>query len=619
MTLRTPPAIQEPSKAQRWRGRPVLGWITRTVVFLGPVLVGIVTSAVLVRVLDQPSSGPALVAWWMGVLIVSTGVLYGADRLFRRLLPLVTLFRLTVLFPDRAPSRFGVARRGESVEVLQDRLEGGWKHRGHRDSTAAEQILALVAALDDHDKRTRGHSERTAQYADMLAQEMKLSPASRDRLRWAALLHDVGKLFIPAETLNNKGTPDEEAWIAILRHPQDGALLAEPLMDWLGDWGRAIAEHHERLDGSGYPLGLSGSEISLSARIVAVADAYETMTAGRPYRKPLSSMAARKEIADHSGTRYDPRVCRALMSISLGRSRRAFGIFGLGQLPLALGFDRIGQAATAVVQTAGSATVAAAGALALVAAGIFPGQSAATDGAPSRSGPGQVLAIARPVAEPDASPVTRPDATPKPRGEATPKPRAEATPVPAVLPKALAQPIAQVPVVTFAPCDAAYRIKASKDAWIVNDKHAPNHGGDTTLVVRSKFSSGLKAKATRTLIAFDLPTVGAGCEITDATLRLYALDADTSRTIEVRPVSSAWDERDVLWSDQPAFTGPAAGSRPGLGWRTWDVAPIFESASVEHGFVVKDTAEGTDGLPQSYASSESAQHAPELVIEVGEG
>jgi hypothetical protein len=215
--------------------------------------------------------------------------------------------------------------------------------------------------------------------------------------------------------------------------------------------------------------------------------------------------------------------------------------------------------------------------------------------------------------------VATPDATPKPRADATPKPPSDATPVPAVLPKAIAQPITQVPVATFATCDAVYRIKASKDAWIVNDKHAPNHGDGTTLVVRSKFSSGSKAKATRTLIAFDLPTVGAGCDVTDAALRLYALDADTSRTVEVRPVLSAWDERDVLWSNQPGFTGPAAGSRSGLGWRTWDVAPIFESASVEHGFLVKDTAEGTDGLPQSYASSESAQHAPELVIEVGEG
>ena len=610
MTLRTAPSLREPSPTQRWRGRPVLGWITRAVVFLGPVLIGILTSALLVRILVRPSGGPMLVAWWIGIFTVSTAVLYGADRLFRRLLPLVTLFRLTVLFPDRAPSRFDVARRGESVDVLKDRIDDTHKHREHRDSRAAEQILALVAALDDHDGRTRGHSERTAQYADMLAQEMKLSPASRDRLRWAALLHDVGKLFIPADTLNNKGRPDAEAWTAILRHPIDGALLAEPLMDWLGDWGRAIVEHHERIDGSGYPYGLRGSEISLSARIVAVADAYETMTAGRPYRKPLSSAAARKEIADHSGVLYDPKVCRALMSISLGRSRRAFGIFGLGQLPFALGFDRVGHAATAVAQTAGSATVAAAGALALVAAGMFPGQSAVTsDVDPDPEPPQQVLSIARPAAPPTALP----------RATRGPRSVAKATtvaPAPAVLPKAVGRPLEDVAVEKVVPCRATHRITASKDAWIANDKHEPNHGDDTTLVVRSKVSSGLKVKAARTLIAFELPTVEDGCTITGATLRMYAIDADASRTVEVRPVVSEWNEGRVLWSDQPVFTGPAVRSKPGLGWSTWDVAPIFESTSAEHGFLVKDAAEGSDGLPQAYASSESAL-APELMIEVG--
>src|SRR5207237_8967252 len=102
--------------------------------------------------------------------------------------------------------------------------------------------------------------------------------AERARLGWAALLHDCGKVMVDANVLNKASSLADAEWAAIRRHPDEGARIAEPLHDWLGEWSLAIAQHHERWSGSGYPRGLAGDEISLAARIVAVADSFDAMT-----------------------------------------------------------------------------------------------------------------------------------------------------------------------------------------------------------------------------------------------------------------------------------------------------------------------------------------------------
>lgn len=358
----------------RWRGRPVASSLLRAAIFLFPVEAALLTSYFLARVMPAPTGLFVSVSWWVGLFGGSALVLVGADRLARRALPLAALLKMTMVFPERAPRRLAMARRRGRASELEAVLEEA--KRSGKDSgdlaQAAEKILALAQMLDHHDKRTRGHSERVRVYADLIAEEMGISHRGRDKLRWAALLHDVGKVSVDIQVLNKPRMPDENEWEHIRRHTTEGARLVEPLMPWLGDWGRAINEHHERWDGSGYPNGLKGEEISLSARIVAVADTYETITSARPYKKPLSPSVAREEVAKGAGTDFDPRVCRALMSLSISHLRKTAGVLAwLLQLPFPGVFERVVNALTVVAHGAGSAAAAVGATAALVVGGVL--------------------------------------------------------------------------------------------------------------------------------------------------------------------------------------------------------------------------------------------------------
>ncbi len=207
---------------------------------------------------------------------------------------------------------------------------------------ASEAALVLVAALGAHDRRTRGHSERVRTLADLLAKEAGLSDEERDKLRWGALLHDIGKLAVPGAILNKPDRPNEEEWATLQRHPEEGEHLVEPLVTWLGPWAGAVGHHHEKWDGSGYPHGLAGEDISLGGRILAIADAYEVMTATRAYKVPMSAAAAREELVASSGTHFDPALVRAFMGISLGALWWTTGVAALlAQIPL---LGRVGAA-----------------------------------------------------------------------------------------------------------------------------------------------------------------------------------------------------------------------------------------------------------------------------------
>ena len=214
---------------------------------------------------------------------------------------------------------------------------------------AAEKILALAGALNAHDRLTRGHGERVRAYTDLIADELDLSPSDRDRLRWSALLHDIGKLAVHPHVLNKPDKLSDEEWEVIKRHPLEGAKLTAPLAAWLGEWASTIAEHHEKFDGSGYPYGLAGHDISLGGRIVAVADCYDTMTAIRTHKRPMSPAAARAELAACAGKHFDPKVVRAFLDVSIGRLRPVAGpLSWLGSLPFVRNVPRLGQAVSAL-------------------------------------------------------------------------------------------------------------------------------------------------------------------------------------------------------------------------------------------------------------------------------
>jgi hypothetical protein len=319
-----------------WPGRPALARLVRAAVFLGPLLASLLVTAALSRLFPAPPGTGARIAWWSALLLLATGTVWATDRALRRLVPLAALLEMSVLFPGRAPSRFSVARRTGSTRQLEELVE---RARESDETTepvlAASRILALVGALRSHDRATRGHSERVRVLTDLVAEEMGLSQPERDRLRWAALLHDIGKLDVPAKILNKAGKPTEREWERLRRHPAAGAALAAPLLDWLGLSAPVIVQHHERWDGLGYPAGLAGEQICVGARIVAVADAFEVMTAARSYKKAMTRAAALREMAKMSGTQFDPAAVRALLSISAPRLRWAVGPWAwLAQLPI---------------------------------------------------------------------------------------------------------------------------------------------------------------------------------------------------------------------------------------------------------------------------------------------
>ncbi len=452
-----------------------------------PAVVGIAAGAVLTRVLPRPSGFGAAALSFATVSLVMLVTIVALERAGRRLLPLAALLNLSLLFPDNAPKRFAVARRVGKPRDLQRQLQEA-HDRGVTGGEVAhmQMVLELVAALSVHDRQTRGHSERVRVFSDLIADEMKLAPADQARLRWASLLHDIGKLVVPSEILSKPAKLTSAEMDNVRRHPDEGARIIGPLAAWLGEWAGAVPHHHERFDGRGYPRGLAGDEISLAGRIVAVADSYEVMTAVRPYRKPIGVTAARQELVKCSGAQFDPVVVRAFLNISVGRLWRVVGIGSwIAQLPVIGWVDRLGwnwgaaimSGTTAIGLTAPGLVPRPAplptptSGISVVSTGTVPGQTGgsgpaaagsgsttggATSGqttsttpapAPASGGgseptgqpgpgptatpaPGSPLPSTPPIATPTAAPTPIPSSTPTPTPTSTPTPTPSPTPTP---------------------------------------------------------------------------------------------------------------------------------------------------------------------------------------------
>jgi diguanylate cyclase (GGDEF)-like protein/putative nucleotidyltransferase with HDIG domain len=182
---------------------------------------------------------------------------------------------------------------------------------------AAERFLAVILDLAEAvDLRFSGsarHSETVGRYAEMMARELGLSEQRTARVRLAGLLHDIGKVGVPDSILQKPRRLNEAEFDVIRQHPELGAQILEHSS--LADVRLWVRAHHERPDGRGYPLGLSGAAIPLEARILAVADAYEAMTSDRSYRVSMAPMGARKELEQGAGTQFDPDVVKALLRL----------------------------------------------------------------------------------------------------------------------------------------------------------------------------------------------------------------------------------------------------------------------------------------------------------------
>jgi putative two-component system response regulator len=182
-------------------------------------------------------------------------------------------------------------------------------------STYMRTIKVLAHAIDARDHYTHSHSENVAKYAVIVAAELHLPVEQIEMIREACELHDLGKIGVEDNILGKPSALNDKEWENIKRHPMIGAQILEPLT-FLGGVIDLVKQHHERYDGTGYPLGIKGEDILLGARIINLVDAYEAMRAARSYRKePFTKEKAIEEIKKNSGTQFDPRVVEAFLKV----------------------------------------------------------------------------------------------------------------------------------------------------------------------------------------------------------------------------------------------------------------------------------------------------------------
>jgi diguanylate cyclase (GGDEF)-like protein/putative nucleotidyltransferase with HDIG domain len=198
-----------------------------------------------------------------------------------------------------------------SSKILSEPLEDAGIY-ARRNGLSA--IYALVSAVEAKDPYTYGHSKRVNGYAVALAEAIGLSPEEVSRVSTAALLHDIGKIGVSDKVLNKKGKLTKEDWEAIKSHPKLGATIVGNVPN-LVPCVSSILHHHERWDGAGYPDGLKGEQIPIEARILAIADSFEAMTAARPYRPALCGEKVLKELRRGAGTQFDPKLAEIFIGI----------------------------------------------------------------------------------------------------------------------------------------------------------------------------------------------------------------------------------------------------------------------------------------------------------------
>lgn len=181
------------------------------------------------------------------------------------------------------------------------------------ESAGAAFAEALAEALDIREHETGLHSKRVACHTLVLARRFTEDPKRLRQIYWGALLHDIGKIGIPDAILLKQGTLNEDEWLEMRTHPEKGHHIVAQIPG-MEEAAEIILSHEERFDGTGYPRGLKGEQLSLGTRLFAVIDTLDAMTSDRSYRKALSFDQARAEIVSMSGTQFDPVAVQAFLA-----------------------------------------------------------------------------------------------------------------------------------------------------------------------------------------------------------------------------------------------------------------------------------------------------------------
>lgn len=208
-----------------------------------------------------------------------------------------------------------IGTNGKMDEYLQESVwyfenQGGGLLNAHQ----LYQVMGLLSRIEARDPGLAMHSHRVTGLSMRLARSMNLPAEQVQVIRWAGLLHDVGKLQVPDAILNKHAPLNADEWSIVYRHPVDGAETVRQLTG-VSDIAGLILTHHERYDGHGYPCGLKGDKIPLGARILALADSFCAMTDERVYRASMAASDAFREVLRCTGTDFDPLVVDAFIRL----------------------------------------------------------------------------------------------------------------------------------------------------------------------------------------------------------------------------------------------------------------------------------------------------------------
>lgn len=210
---------------------------------------------------------------------------------------------------------FVITQQVEDIRRERKRLESEVRDRTlEKEQMLIHIVKTLAGTIDAKDTYTKGHSSRVADYSKEIAKRSGYSESRQNDIYMMALLHDIGKIGIPDAVINKPGRLTDEEFELIKKHPVIGARILENISE-KAELATGARSHHEKYNGKGYPDGLRGEDIPETARIIAVADAYDAMTSFRSYRDPMTQSSVREEIVEGSGVQFDPRFAEIMVGM----------------------------------------------------------------------------------------------------------------------------------------------------------------------------------------------------------------------------------------------------------------------------------------------------------------